>query len=128
MGDGKVALLDRSMYLKFCLQDRLLLRRLMRASSDETRAEALVSGLATMQKDAIPREELKRITDEVTKALKSSDSVEKTLLKGLLTAQQGGLMVPLRFQLLVKNLNSFRVMAQRVGFATLNEALTYEWT
>lgn len=127
MEGGKVALLDRSMYLKFSVQDRLLLQQLRKASSHEARAEALVTGLASMQSEQIPPEDLLRITNDVAYALKSSDSVEKTLLKGLLTAQQGGLMVPLRFQLLVKNLNSFRVMAAQVGFANLNEALEHDW-
>ena len=36
-------------------------------------------------------------------------------------------MVPLRFQLLVKNFNSFRVMAQKVGFASLQEAQEHRW-
>ncbi len=48
-------------------------------------------------------------------------------MKGIVAAQENGLTVPLQFQLLVKNLNSLRVMAQKVGFKDFDAVLTHDW-
>jgi len=127
MDGGKVAILDRSMFLKFSLQDRLTLHSIMRAKTSQDRAKALVTGLSKLQERVISASEQATTIEHVTDALKNADTVEGTLLKGLVAAQEVGLKVPLRFQLLVKNLNSFRVMAQKVGFQDLHEALAHDY-
>lgn len=127
MDGGKVAILDRSMYLKLTVQDRLILKQIRKAKSNEAVASLLVEGLSKLQGRPVSSSEQARITARVTEALNGKTSDGNTFLKGFLAAQQEGLMVPLRFQLLVKNFNSFRVMAQKVGFASLKEAQDYEW-
>ena len=128
MDGGKVAILDRSMFLKFSLKDRLILQGIRSAKTIQEQATALVNGLSDLQDRKVPKMERAETIKRVTEALQSSSTVETTLLKGLLTAQKQGLKVPLRFQLLVKNLNALRVMAQKVGFTDLNDALTHDWT
>lgn len=67
------------------------------------------------------------ITKPVTNALETASTAESTLVKSIVAAQKNGLKVPLRFQLLVKNLNSLRVMAQKVGFKDLDATLTDDY-
>ena len=127
MDGDKVAILDRSMYLKFSLQDRLVLKRMKQAKTSGELATQLVDGLADLQTRKVDAVERSKIKERVTEALEKASSDETSFLKGFLTAQKEGLMVPLRFQLLVKNLNSFRVMVQKVGFASLQEAQHHTW-
>jgi hypothetical protein len=127
MEGGKVAILDRSMFLRFSLEDRLTLKGIMTAKTPKEQATALVRGLSTLQGHKVSAAEQAAMLVLVTDALKTAGTVESTLVKGLVAAQKSGLKVPLRFQLLVKNLNSLRVMAQKVGFKDFNEALTHDW-
>ena len=121
-----MALLDRSMYLRFSTDDQEMLTAVIMATSAEDRARALVEGLAKLQEREVTPDETRQATEEVAAALESATSLERTLLKGVITAQSSGLLVPLRFQLLVKNLNSFRVMAERVGFSGIQDALMFD--
>lgn len=128
MDGGKVAILDRSMFLRFSLEDRMALKRMREAeSSSKDLATSMVDGLAKLQTRKFSTAEKAQIAERVAEALKSSSSQENNFMKGFLIAQREGLMVPLRFQLLVKNFNSFRVMAQKVGFASLKEAQEHRW-
>ena len=128
MDGGKVAILDRSMFLKFSVKDRKLLKAVMDAKTPHQRASAVVSGLAELQDDEVPKSEVRAIIERVNASLQGESSLEGTMLKGLIAAQREGLKVPLRFQLLVKNLNSLRVMAEKVGFSSLAEALDFKWS
>ncbi len=128
MDGGKVAILDRSMFLKFSLSDRKLLDSIAKAKTPKERAVAIVKGLAELQESKPPEDRVRAIESNVISALGGESSLEGTMLKGLLAAQREGLKVPLRFQLLVKNLNSLRVMAEKVGFKGLREALDFTWS
>jgi hypothetical protein len=128
MDGGKVAILDRSMFLKFSRKDRMLLKSITDATTPQQRASAIVSGLAELQEEAVSKADVKKIAERVISSLKDETSLEGTMLKGLVAAQREGLKVPLRFQLLVKNLNSLRVMAEKVGFHDLRAALDFKWT
>jgi hypothetical protein len=127
MDGGKVAILDRSMFLKFSRDDRILLDTVTKAKTAKDRAVAIVQGLAALQEQRPSKDRVRAIATNVISALGGETSLEGTMLKGLLAAQREGLKVPLRFQLLVKNLNSLRVMAEKVGFNGLNEALDFKW-
>ncbi len=128
MDGGKVAILDRSMFLKFSVSDRDLLDSIAKAKTPKERAVAIVKGLAELQEPKPLEDRVRAIESNVISALGGESSLEGTMLKGLLAAQREGLKVPLRFQLLVKNLNSLRVMAEKVGFKGLNEALNFSWS
>ena len=128
MDGGKVAILDRSMFLRFSLEDRMVLKRMRDAeSSSKELATHMVDGLVKLQTRKFSAAEKSQIAERVAEALESSSSQGNNFMKGFLIAQREGLMVPLRFQLLVKNFNSFRVMAQKVGFASLQEAQEHRW-
>jgi hypothetical protein len=115
------------MFLKFSRDDRILLDTVTKAKTAKDRAVAIVHGLAALQEQRPSKDRVRAIATNVISALGGETSLEGTMLKGLLAAQREGLKVPLRFQLLVKNLNSLRVMAEKVGFNGLNEALDFKW-
>lgn len=126
--EGNLAILDRGMYLKFSLGDRLSLKKLVEAEDVSSKASAFVEWLWELPEN----QSLKQQVDPsvlageiVEQSNKRGGDVEDLAVDALVIARSHGLNVPLKFTLLFKNMNALRQLAQQAGFESLREALQY---
>lgn len=124
--DGNLALLDRGMYLKFDVNERLFLIGLSAIKQAPALAKELVQYLGNLECNRDLAHDLLRIEKELEQELAFGDiDLEHSFLRSIAIVQANGLKVPLKFSLLFKNLNAFSQMAREAGFKDLREALNY---
>ena len=124
--DGRLAILDRNMYLKFNLSDRLFLFAMSSQSDSNKRAEQLVDFLLRQPENVDAKVNKQLVVKSAVDAFSSSrQPIEEALLDAIIAVQEHGLKIPLRHALLIKNLNAWRRMAVDAGFSGLAEAMEY---
>ncbi|MFH1593741.1 MAG: GNAT family N-acetyltransferase, partial [Candidatus Omnitrophota bacterium] len=119
-----VYVLDRGMYLKFKIQDRLFLKRLNDAKTNGEKASVFADwlwGLDINQK-AIANLDKGKVIEELAGI---EAEPEEMALMALIKIQDHGLAMPFNFMLLFKNLNALRHMAKEAGFRGIEEAIEY---
>jgi hypothetical protein len=127
--DGNLAVLDRDMYLRFSLADRLFLLSLQQAGAVQGRIERFLDWLMGLKENEAAAGHLDRgkISAEILKHMEQRKAdPEEAALDALMVVHSKGLHIPLRFSLLFLNLQALRQMARRVGFSSLDEARRYK--
>ncbi len=127
--DGNLAVLDRDMYLKFNIPDRLFLWSLQQAGTVPERIERFLDWLTGLKENEAAGKNLDRgkVTSEILEHMEQRKAdPEEAALDVLAVVHSKGLHIPLKFSLLFMNLQALRQMAQRVGFSSLDEARRYK--
>ncbi len=135
--EGHLGDLDRGMFLKFNRTEAGVLMNFSFAATVQQRAEVLISHLWTLDLNQASSEDLAQrgvspasMAAEIAGGLDPVGSMEKTALDVILGIQNRGLRVPLQFQLLFKNFNALREIADgemspQARFGSLEAALQY---
>jgi len=126
--EGNLAILDRGMYLKFSIPDRLSLKKLVETDDVRSRASAFAEWLWELPENQTVRQQVDAtsLVDEIVEqSAKRGGDVEDLAVDALVIARSHGMNIPLKFTLLFKNLNALRQLAQQAGFDSLREALQY---
>lgn len=121
-----VALLDRGFYLKFSLQDRLFFRSVANAKTTIEASAFWVDYILRQPEN----KNLSEVAERKMAALKEVAEwgnlpTEELATKTVVAVRAQGIHVPLRFTLLLIDLNALVQMAKEVGFGNIKEALTY---
>ncbi|MEQ1849132.1 MAG: AarF/UbiB family protein [Candidatus Peribacteraceae bacterium] len=127
--DGNLAILDRGMYLKFSMADKLFLADVAQANNIKDRSQKFLKWLLAMPENSEAGKSIdaQSVVSEVERVSASRGTdVEESAIDALMVMRSYGLYVPLRFTLLFKNLNALRQLSQDAGFASLQDALAYD--
>ena len=123
----QLAVFDRGMYLTLGLMEKLKLKTIVEAKSGEQVTKALIELLSSFpENQKFGAQGLKEKIDNFPeKHGKQSDS-EALVFEGLSELFCEGVHIPLKWNLLLKNINAWRQIALEAGFGSLQEAITYK--
>jgi len=132
--DKEVAILDRNFYLKLDRRDRFMFLRLTKAKGVKSQMGVFVDYLLGLEENKVLADELsqrgelegihERIVSEIVSG-RDGVELEDVVLDMMVKLRDEGINIPLRFVLLMKNLNSLNRMAKEAGFDSLIEASKY---
>jgi len=127
--DKNLAVLDRDMYLKFNIADRLFLWNLQQAGTVQERIDRFLDWLMGLKENEAAARQLDRaqVKAEILEHMEQRKAdPEEAALDVLAVVHAQGLHIPLKFSLLFMNLQALRQMARQAGFSSLAEAQKYK--
>ncbi len=119
MSDGRIATLDRNFYIEITKEDREMVEEIIH--SELPKEEVLPAFIEYLLKQdcnkgkALDKDELVRIIKEEIKNLPEGNLSIRLVMNLITKLRQHGLRLPLRFTLLLKNLNALDYMAKKAG-------------
>ena len=128
--DGKkVAVLDRSSFIKLDRDDRGLLYNISKAETIKKRLQIFIDYLSGQPGNEGLRDksEAERIISAVLEDLaEQGDGLENVIMDIIIRLKNHGIKTPLKIARLIKNLNGLKRLAEQVGFSSLQQALEYK--
>jgi hypothetical protein len=123
----QLVVFDRGMYLKLSLEEKLQLKTIVDVSNVEEAINAIVGLLKSFP------ENKKRSADKMAKDIRKyikeqseTEDSESLAFKSISHLFSQGLYLPLKWSLLLKNINAWKQIVTEAGFSSLQAALAYE--
>lgn len=125
--DENLAIYDRGMYLVFEQRDREFLMELITANNLNELVSYFVDWLFRLDenKEIVPSLKKEDVPQDLIVRLKDITDRQDILLKLRIAIAKYNLKMPLKFELLFKNLNVINQMCRQIGFSSMQEMLLY---
>ncbi len=126
--DGKqMAVFDRGMYLRINMMDKLQLKSILDAKTTEAKIDAVSKLLKSFSgnEDLNEKDLKKKINDFISQKAKSADP-ESVIFQVMSEMFCSGVKIPLKWNLLLKNINAWKQIVTEAGFSSLQEALGFK--
>jgi hypothetical protein len=123
----QLAVFDRGMYLKLSFGEKMQLKSVIDAKTPDGITRAIVNLLQSFSENsARSAEDLAKEIGSFMEAHRDTPDKESLVFQGLSHLFCQGVHIPLKWNLLLKNINAWKQMVTEAGFSSLQEALAYK--
>ena len=123
MPDGNVAILDRTFYLDLDGDEKSIISSLLTGNIELAKIFSYISKLLPAEKVSNMPQVIRSLTT-LGGQFAGGDFVGVN--RSLVEMRQAGVQVPLKITLLLRNINNLRLLSEKAGFTSLQEANTYQ--